>query len=99
MLDTAEASQPRPLAELARGLAEYREGQFAAAAERLEQVANKEPNDNAKAQAHLVLAMAKSRLGQPSQVEAPKPSYGSADWNEQTITQLLADELTNNAAK
>jgi serine/threonine protein kinase len=93
MLDSGEGSHPTPFAELARGLAEYREGQYEAAAQREAKAMDQQSTDNAKLQARLVMALAKRKLGEEIDMTVPKPVWGAADWNEQTITQLLTAEL------
>jgi serine/threonine protein kinase len=95
MLDNTAATPPRPSAELAKGLAEYRQGQFALAAARLEKAAIFPANTNAAAQARLILAMARSKLGRADDTAIPDEkqlSLSGGDWNEQMTTGLLARE-------
>jgi serine/threonine protein kinase/Flp pilus assembly protein TadD len=98
MLDTVAATPPRPAAELAGGLAEYRLGQFKRAVARLEPVTTGQPNENAQNQARLVLAMAKAKLAEPGHIETVNKneiSLTGRDWNEQMITAVLAREAEN----
>jgi Tfp pilus assembly protein PilF len=95
MLDKNASTPPRPAAELAKGLAEYRQGQFAAAAARLETVVDFQANTNAAVQARLILNMARARLGKAN--DAPMMSrdqfnLSAPDWNDQMTTELLARE-------
>jgi eukaryotic-like serine/threonine-protein kinase len=95
MLDKNGATPPRPSAELARALAEYRQGRFSAAAERLEKVADHQANGDAAAQARLILAMARARLGKadPGPIPAEKDFvFSGPDWNDQLTTAVLARE-------
>ncbi|HWD21104.1 MAG TPA: protein kinase [Verrucomicrobiae bacterium] len=91
MLETVK-SPNQPLAELARGLVEYRHGQFAAAAARLEKVVDHQPNGNAEQQARLILAMAQTKAGATVHLDPPNPTLTGPDWNEKMTTQLLANE-------
>jgi tetratricopeptide (TPR) repeat protein len=61
----------RPYAELAKGLAEYRQGNFSAADQRVRKlVAVERPHWNLAVPAHLVLAMAQQRQGQSEAARA-----------------------------
>jgi serine/threonine protein kinase len=98
MLDTTASTPPRPAAELAGGLAEYRQGQFKRAAARLEPVVDNQQNTNAQNQARLILAMAKAKLAQPGRPDTVKQNevfLHGPDWNEQMITAVLAREAEN----
>jgi serine/threonine protein kinase len=95
MLDKNAATPPRPSDEFARGLAEYRLGQFASAAARLEKAVEFLANTNTAAQARLILAMARNKLGQPDQNSIPNENQlylSGGDWNEQMTTALFARE-------
>jgi len=86
---------PRPLAQLAKGLAEYRQGQFAQAADRLQAYVDRQPNANAERQARIVLAMARSKLGQNADTGVADDKgllLSGSDWNEQMTTAVLASE-------
>jgi tetratricopeptide (TPR) repeat protein len=95
ILDNTAATPPRPLAELARGLAEYRQGKFAPAAARLERTANFLTNTNAAMQARLILAMARSKLGMADNTPLPDDdqfSLTGGAWNEQMTSLLFTRE-------
>jgi tetratricopeptide (TPR) repeat protein len=95
MLDNIGATGPRPAAEFAKGLAEYREGKFSLAAGRLEQTVDSLTNSNQATQARLILAMAHHKLGRPDGTPIPSESQlslGGGDWYEQTTTGLFARE-------
>jgi eukaryotic-like serine/threonine-protein kinase len=95
MIDHLTVLSPRPLAELARGLVEYRQGNFAAAEARLDKAAEFQPNKNATKQARLIRDMAGRKLGQA--VKNPVPgendfSPTGGDWSEEMTTELFARE-------
>ncbi len=95
MLDKNAATPPGRAAELARGLAEYRLGQFARAATRLEKVADLEVDTNAAIQARLILSMARRQLGKSDEAAALKNKefkLSGPDWNDQMTTELFARE-------
>jgi serine/threonine protein kinase len=95
MLDNTAATPPRPSAEFVKGLAEYRQGQFARAAARLEKAVDFQENTNEAMQARLILAMARNKLGSADETPIPKDkqfSLNGGDWNEQMTTLLFAHE-------
>jgi hypothetical protein len=95
MIDKTASTPPRPSAELAKGLAEYRQRKFTDAAARLERVVDFQSNTNAAMQARLILAMARSKLGQADAIRIPDEkqfSLYAGDWNEQMTTALFARE-------
>jgi serine/threonine protein kinase len=95
MLDNDASTPPRPSAQLARGLAEYRLGRFADAAARLENVPGLESNATAAMQARLILAMARRQLGKTNDAPVTNDkqfSLSGGDWNDQMTTELLARE-------
>jgi tetratricopeptide (TPR) repeat protein len=95
MLDDTAATPPRPSAEFVKGLAEYRQGQFARAAARLEKAVDFQVNSNAAKQARLILAMAHSKLGKADDtpiINDKEFSLSGGDWNEQMTTLLFARE-------
>jgi len=95
MLDNTAATPPRPSAEFVKGLAEYRQGQFARAAGRLEKAVGFQANTNAAMQARLILAMAHSKLGKADETPIISEKQYSLDggyWNEQMTTLLFARE-------
>ena len=89
--------------EFVKGLAEYRQGHFAAAVEWLRKVAAQEGVPARTAQADATLAMAEYQMGQTNaartalaqgikiaETELAKP--GRIDWNEGLIAQFLLRE-------
>ena len=91
-------------AELAKGLAEYRGGNFAASAGRLRKVAAKKGDKDRTLQALIVISMAQQKLGQTDQASATLakaadvagndfPRIHDHDWND----QLTAEALMNQA--
>jgi hypothetical protein len=101
MIDTAESapalSPPRPQAQLVRAFAEYRQGRFADAATRLQPAIDNLTDDNQRKQARLILALAERKLGHPSHpgVSESDCHLTGADWDQQTITLLLAREAAS----
>jgi serine/threonine protein kinase/Flp pilus assembly protein TadD len=95
MIDNNETTPPRPTDEFAKGLAEYRLGQFADAVTSLEKAVDFLPNTNAVMQARLILAMARHRsgLGDDTPIINEKQlRFGGPDWNEQMTTAVFARE-------
>jgi outer membrane protein assembly factor BamD (BamD/ComL family) len=95
MLDNTAATPPWPSTEFIRGLADYREGQFARAAVRLEKALNFQSNTNTAMQARLILAMARCKLGKADDTPIPADkqfTLNGGDWNEQMTTLLFAHE-------
>ncbi|MGD0814425.1 MAG: protein kinase [Verrucomicrobiota bacterium] len=95
ILDNAAATPPRPSAEFVKGLAEYRQGQFAAAAARLEKTVDFLTNTNAATQARMILAMAHYKLGTADHTELlddDQFSLTGGTWNEQMTTLLFTHE-------
>jgi tetratricopeptide (TPR) repeat protein len=95
MLDKTAATPPRPSAEFARGLAEYRQGQFASATNRLKKTIDLLENHNTERQARLILAMARRKMGRadaPPIISEEDRSLDGRDWNEQMTTALFARE-------
>jgi eukaryotic-like serine/threonine-protein kinase len=95
MIDNLTVLSPRPLAELARGLAQYRQGKFAGAEARLDKTAEFQPNRNATRQARLIRAMARHKLGMADNTHFPDEkefSFTDGDWNEQMTTVLFLRE-------
>jgi serine/threonine protein kinase/tetratricopeptide (TPR) repeat protein len=91
MIDNLPPSAP---ADLVKGLADYRQGQFLNAADRLERAANTLDNTNSAAQARIVLAMARHKLGRSGSDPAVDDDYHfwGADWNEKMTTAEFARE-------
>jgi serine/threonine protein kinase len=95
MIDNNETMPPRPTDEFVKGLAEYRLGQFAPAAARLEKAVEFLPNTNAATQARLILAMARHQMDKADDtpiINEKQLSLSGADWNEQMTTALFARE-------
>ena len=95
MLDNTAATPPRPSAEWVKGLAEYRQGQFAIATNRLKKAIDLLANHNTAMQARLILAMARSKMGRaddPSIINDRHFSLSGGDWNEQMTTLLFSRE-------
>ena len=95
MLDKHLTSPPRPFAELARGLAEYRKGQFAEAAERLEKSVDIQTSADATLEARLVLGMAHAKLGKPDKIALPDDKQlhlTDSDWDDQMSIEALSLE-------
>ncbi len=95
MLDKHATSPPRPSTELARGFAEYRQGQFAMAAARLEKSVDIQPNSDAKTEAQLILGMAHAKLGKPDKTAVPEDKdlhLSDSDWDDQMSIGILAHE-------
>jgi serine/threonine protein kinase len=102
MLDHTASTPPRPSAEFVKGLAEYRQGQFALAAGRLEKAVSFQANTNAAMQARLILAMTHSKLGQADAtpiLSDTQCKLSGGDWNEQMTTLLFAREARSVMAK
>jgi len=89
--------------EFVKGLAEYRQGHFAAAAEWLRKVVSQEAKPSLTVQACGVLAMAQHQLGQVEEArttlakavqiaDAKLRRLDGPDWNDQMTAQLLMRE-------
>jgi serine/threonine protein kinase len=94
MVDNTAAT-PRPAAELAKALAEYRQGEFALAAGRLEKAFDSLANTNAATEARLILAMAHDQLGKVDDtpiINENQLSFSGGDWNEQMNIAILGRE-------
>jgi eukaryotic-like serine/threonine-protein kinase len=95
--------------QFAKGLADYRQGLFDAASERLEQVAGKSGDTYRTIQARAVLAMAQHHLGRTNDARAtlaqlnefanrqfPKNGKGGGDaWDNWVIARVLLREATS----
>ncbi len=111
MVDTAVAAGPNhqywPYFQFVKGLAEYRQGRFASAAEWLQQVLGKNADMYRTVQAHMTLAMAQHQLNQSDQASItlakglelaetrfPEPGKASLDeqWHDWIIAHVLIRE-------
>jgi tetratricopeptide (TPR) repeat protein len=95
MIDNVASTPPRPFDELVKGLAEYREGQFALASGHIEKSADFLANTNSAMQARIILTMAHRKLGQPdsnSIIPENQLFLSGGDWNEQMTTGIFARE-------
>ncbi|HWY74340.1 MAG TPA: serine/threonine protein kinase, partial [Verrucomicrobiae bacterium] len=110
MVDTAIAAGSNHAAwgyfQFVKGLAEYRQGRFASAAEWLGKIPPQQRFSNRNAQASMVLAMAEHQLGRVDEARATleqglktagekldkSQSHLSEDWNDWIIAQVLMNE-------
>jgi hypothetical protein len=95
MLDKHAAALSRPGPQFIEALGEYRRGQFADAATRLEKVVDLLGDGNTAMQARLVLALARHQLGKTNaapMIDEKQLSLTDSDWNEKMTTAVLARE-------
>jgi len=111
MVETALAAGPShqywPYFQFVKGLAEYRQGRFASAAEWLQKVLGQSDDIYRTVQAHMTLAMAQHQLNQTDQARVtlakgleiaearfPKAGKGSLDeqWHDWIIAHVLMRE-------
>jgi hypothetical protein len=107
MIDTALAAGPNhklwDYFQFVKGLAEYRQGRFASAAQWLQKVTAHPGDPYRTVSAHLVLAMARRELNQPAEARASLDEgvkiaetrlakVDPVQWNDQLSAQLLMRE-------
>jgi hypothetical protein len=111
LVETAVAAGPShqywPYFQFVKGLAEYRQGRFASAAEWLQKVLSRTNDTYRTVQAHMMLAMAQHQLKQTEQARVtlakglelaetrfPKPGKASLDeqWHDWIIAHVLMRE-------
>jgi Flp pilus assembly protein TadD len=107
MADTAVAAGPDHKSwhyfQFVKGLAEYRQGHFASAAEWLQKVAGREGDPHRTVAAYMVLAMAQYQLKQVDEARATLAkgvkladsklaTLGGPQWNDQITAQVLTRE-------
>ena len=112
LVETAVAAGPNhqywPYFQFVKGLAEYRQGHFAGAAERLQPLLAKNADAYRTVQAHMTLAMAQHQLDQLDQArvtlakgleiaEARFPKAGKASLDEQWHDWIIAHVLMREA--